>query len=75
LTNHSLPRLLGLAHRAQVSLIGPGTPLAPCLFAHGIATLAGFVLDRPDPAGEAIATGAGYGKLKEFGHRLTMRRG
>jgi len=74
LTNHSLPRLLALARRATVSLIGPGTPLAPCLFRHGIATLAGFVLDRPDPAAEAVAAGAGYGKLKAFGRRLTLRR-
>jgi uncharacterized protein len=74
LTNHSLPRLLALARRAEVSLIGPGTPLAPCLFRHGIATLAGFVLDRPDQAAEAVAAGAGYGKLKALGRRLTLRR-
>jgi uncharacterized protein (DUF4213/DUF364 family) len=74
LTNHSLPRLLDLARHATVSLIGPGTPLAPCLFAHGITTLAGFVLDRADEAGEQIAAGAGYGKLKDYGHRLTLRR-
>jgi uncharacterized protein (DUF4213/DUF364 family) len=75
LANHSLPRLLALARQAEISLIGPGTPLAPGLFRHGIATLAGFVLDRPDPAAEAIAAGAGYGKLKAFGRRLTIRRG
>jgi len=75
LTNHSLPRLLALARRAEVSLIGPGTPLAPCLFGFGLATLAGFVLERPDEAAEAIAAGAGYGKLKGFGRRLTLRRG
>jgi uncharacterized protein len=74
LTNHSLPRLLALAPQAAISLIGPGTPLAPCLFDHGIATLAGFVLDRPDAAAEMIAAGAGYGKLKGFGRRLTIRR-
>jgi uncharacterized protein (DUF4213/DUF364 family) len=75
LTNHTLPRLLALARRAEVSLIGPGTPLAPCLFEHGIATLAGFVVDDPVATGEAIAAGAGYGKLKAFGRRLTLRRG
>jgi uncharacterized protein (DUF4213/DUF364 family) len=74
LANHSLPRLLALARRAEVSLIGPGTPLAPGLFAHGIAVLAGFVLDQPDLAAEAVAGGAGYGKLKAFGRRLTLRR-
>ena len=73
LANRSLPRLLALARRADVSLIGPGTPLAPCLFAHGIATLAGFVLDQPDLAADAVAAGAGYGKLKAFGRRLTLR--
>jgi uncharacterized protein (DUF4213/DUF364 family) len=74
LANHSLPRLLALAPRAEVSLIGPGTPLAPLLFGHGIATLAGFVLEQPDRAAEAVAAGAGYGKLKDFGRRLTLRR-
>jgi uncharacterized protein (DUF4213/DUF364 family) len=74
LANHSLPRLLQLAPRAEISLIGPGTPLAPGLFGHGIAVLAGFVLDQPDAAAEAVAAGAGYGKLKAFGRRLTLRR-
>ncbi|MBI3513770.1 MAG: hypothetical protein HY060_06890 [Proteobacteria bacterium] len=74
LANHSLPRLLALARRAEVSLIGPGTPLAPTLFAHGITTLAGFVLDQPDRAADAVAAGAGYGQLKAFGRRLTLRR-
>jgi hypothetical protein len=74
LTNHSLPRLLASARRAEISLIGPGTPLAPCLFRHGIATLAGFVLERPDAATEAVAAGSGYGELKPLGRRLTLRR-
>jgi uncharacterized protein (DUF4213/DUF364 family) len=73
LSNHSLPRLLALAPRAAVSLIGPGTPLAPCLFGHSIAVLAGFVLDLPDPAAEAVARGDGAGKLRAFGRRLTLR--
>jgi uncharacterized protein len=74
LANHSLPRLLQLAPRAEISLIGPGTPLAPALFGYGIAVLAGFVLERPDQAAEAVAAGVGYGKLKAFGRRLTLRR-
>ena len=74
LANHSLPRLLALARRAEISVIGPGTPLAPALFAHGITTLAGFVLDQPDRAADAVAAGAGYGQLKAFGRRLTLRR-
>ena len=74
LANHSLPRLLALARRAEISLIGPGTPLAPCLFTHGIAVLAGFVLDQPDAATDAVAAGAGYGRLRAFGRRLTLRR-
>ncbi len=74
LSNHSLPRLLALAPRAAVSLIGPGTPLAPCLFDHGVAVLAGFVLDRPEQAAEAVARGDGAGKLRAFGRRLTLKR-
>lgn len=74
LANHSLPRLLALCPAAHVSLIGPGTPLSPVMFRHGVATLAGFVLDQPDRALEAVAAGAGYGALKGFGRRLTLRR-
>ena len=74
LGNHSLPRLLALAPRARVSLIGPGTPLAPRLFGHGIAVLAGFVLDQPEAAADAVARGDGAGKLKAFGRRLTLTR-
>jgi hypothetical protein len=74
LANQSLPRLLALAPQAAISLIGPGTPLAPRLFDHGIATLAGFVLEHPDPAIEAVVAGAGYGKLKACGRRVTVRR-
>ncbi|MBV8169792.1 MAG: hypothetical protein JO021_23605 [Alphaproteobacteria bacterium] len=74
LGNHSLPRLLALAPRARVSLIGPGTPLAACLFGHGIAVLAGFVLDRPEAAADAVARGDGAGQLKAFGRRLTLTR-
>ncbi len=75
LANHSLPRLLALAPRAEISLIGPGTPLAPALFTHGLAVLAGFVLDQPDRAADAVASGAGQRQLREFGRRLTLRRG
>lgn len=74
LSNHTLPHLLALAHRANVSLIGPGTPLAPCLFDHGLSVLAGFVLDQPEQAAEAVARGDGAGKLRAFGRRLTLKR-
>jgi uncharacterized protein (DUF4213/DUF364 family) len=74
LSNHSLPRLLVLARSARVSLIGPGTPLAPCLFGHGLTVLAGFVLDQPVAAAEAVARGDGVAKLKPFGRRLTLRK-
>jgi uncharacterized protein (DUF4213/DUF364 family) len=74
LSNHSLPHLLALARGASISLIGPGTPLAPCLFRHAIAVLAGFVLDQPEGAAEAVARGDGAAKLRAFGRRLTLKR-
>lgn len=45
LINKTLPRLLELAKNSKVVLVGPSTPFTPRLFAYGITTLAGSVVD------------------------------
>jgi len=44
LINKTLPRLLQLSRNAFVTLLGPSTPMAPCLFKYGIDMLAGTVV-------------------------------
>ncbi|AGL03095.1 DUF364 domain-containing protein [Desulfoscipio gibsoniae] len=44
LINKTLPRLLQLAGKSKVILVGPSTPLTPRLFAYGISALAGSVI-------------------------------
>ena len=41
-TNKSLPRLLQLAHNAEITLVGPSVPMAAVLFEFGIKTLSGL---------------------------------
>ncbi len=41
LINKTLPRLLELSRNAYVILVGPSTPMHPCLFKYGIDMLAG----------------------------------
>ncbi len=44
LVDKSLPRLLKLAHRAHVVIVGPSTPMAPVLFRFGVDDLSGLVI-------------------------------
>ncbi|MDR1607515.1 MAG: DUF364 domain-containing protein [Deltaproteobacteria bacterium] len=47
--NKTLPRLLELAEKAVVAVVGPSTPLTPLLFDYGISALAGLVAqDSPE---------------------------
>lgn len=39
-----MPRLLQLSQHAQISIVGPGTPLAPVLFDFGVHSLSGFII-------------------------------
>ncbi|MEG1549545.1 MAG: DUF364 domain-containing protein [Ruthenibacterium sp.] len=48
LINKTLPRLLELAKKAKIVLVGPSVPLAPCLFDFGVDALESFVLEQPE---------------------------
>ncbi|KAA5605667.1 DUF2478 domain-containing protein [Roseospira marina] len=74
--NGSLPGLLALTRPgAEVVLVGPGTPLSPLLFDHGITTLAGFVAEDPDGLARAVAEGAGARTLRRYGRDVVIRTG
>ena len=74
LANRTLPRLLRLSRHAHVALVGPGTPLTPRLFDHGIAQLSGFVATDPEGLVACVAEGGGGRAIKKFGRFVTLRR-
>jgi len=74
LANRSLPRLLTLAERARIVLVGPGAPLTPRLFDYGIEALAGVVVEDGDGLVRAVAAGAGARAIKRHCRSATLRR-
>lgn len=74
LPNRSLPGLLEKARGARVALVGPGTPLSPRLFDHGIEVLAGFVVEDVQGLARAVADGSPPEAFRPFGRRVALRR-
>jgi hypothetical protein len=72
--NATLPGLLApLRPGAEVTVVGPGTPLAPALFDHGVTMLAGLVVTDPDGLARAVAEGVGARGLRRFGRDVVLR--
>lgn len=74
LGNGSLAGILHLARGKRVILVGPGTPLAPALFACGVERLAGMVVDDPDAAARVVMEGGAVRALRPAGRNLTIAR-
>lgn len=74
LGNGSLAGLLALSAGRRVFLVGPGTPLAPALFALGIERLGGMVVDDADAAARVVMEGGAVRGLRAFGRNLTLAR-
>jgi uncharacterized protein len=55
---------------AKVMLLGPSTPLAPCLFELGIHVLSGSIVDRPENVFAVIRQAANFRQVKSQGVRL-----
>ncbi|MDA1311476.1 MAG: DUF364 domain-containing protein [Proteobacteria bacterium] len=72
-SNGSLAGLLRLADGADVSVVGPGTPLSPLLFDLGVKRLAGFVVSDPPALRQAIAEGAGVRQFRHFGRDVVLQ--
>ena len=72
--NGSLAGLLALARGKRVVLVGPGTPLAPALFACGVERLAGMVIDDPGVAAQVVMEGGAVRGLRPAGRNLTLVR-
>lgn len=69
LINKTLPRLLQLAKGAKVVLTGPSTPLTPLLYDHGIAMLAGLIVQDEAHVLRVLQEG-GQHQLFESGARM-----
>ncbi|MFH2038838.1 MAG: DUF364 domain-containing protein [Chloroflexota bacterium] len=69
--NGTMDGLLSLCSPdAYVIILGPGTPLSPLLFNHGIDMLCGSIVVRIDPVLDGIISGNGFQKIKPLGVRL-----
>ena len=72
LVNGSAERIIELAANARKAFVGPGTPLAPALFAVGIVCLAGLVIDDAARARNIIGEGGAVAALKTCGRYGTL---
>ena len=71
--NASLSGLLALAAGARVSLVGPGTPLAPSLLGrYGIHRLGGFIATDPAGLRRSVAEGAGVRQFRHQGRSVLL---
>ncbi len=73
LVNTTMPRLLELAVDATTVVVGPSTPLAPLLFAHGVDVLSGFVATDPEVLAESLG-GLSLSGMFAHGHRFEATR-
>lgn len=74
LINKTLPRLLELSKGARFILVGPTVPLSPLLFAFGIDTLAGLVIENQDQAWTTISEGGQHRLFKSGSRMVSIRR-
>lgn len=74
LANGTLPDLLAcLRPGAEVVMVGPGTPLTPALFDHGVTVLAGLVVEDADGLARTVQEGGGARHLKRHGRAVVLR--
>jgi uncharacterized protein (DUF4213/DUF364 family) len=74
LVDKTLPRLLDLSKNAKrITMVGPGTPLAPVLFDYGIGDLSGFIIKDNSRAFRIIA-GAEKVKIFTAGQKVAFKK-
>lgn len=74
IVNHTIDDLLGFAKNKKVALVGPGTPLTPALFEHGINVLSGMIVTDPDLAFRVAVEGGAVQALKKAGRYGTLTK-
>jgi len=74
LVDKTLPRLLELSKNAKrITIVGPGTPLAPVLFDYGVGELSGFII-KDNPRAFRIAAGAENVKMAVTGQKVAFKK-
>ncbi|WP_434510371.1 Rossmann-like domain-containing protein [Desulfitobacterium sp. AusDCA] len=73
-TNKTMPRLLELAQKAKVILVGPSVPISNLLFKYGVDYLASFVVLDPKLIWEAGQIGKKMDILKQGGQMVCIQR-
>jgi uncharacterized protein (DUF4213/DUF364 family) len=74
LLDKTLPRFLELSKNASsVTIVGPGTPLAPCLFEYGVDDLSGFIIKDNNRASQ-IAMGAENIRISIAGQKVSYKK-
>jgi uncharacterized protein (DUF4213/DUF364 family) len=68
----SLPRMLELSLKAQVTMVGPSTPIAPILFQYGINDFSSFIILNNDMAYDIIAGMDGH-RIYTTGQKVSFR--
>ena len=74
IVNHTIDDLLRFAKKKKVALVGPGTPLTPALFNHGINVLSGMIITNPDLAFRIVGEGGAVQALKKAGKYGTLTK-
>jgi uncharacterized protein len=72
LINKTLPRLLELSRNSYIVLVGPSTPLTPCLFKHGIDMLAGNTIIDGQRVWKAISEGDQHSFFNDGGRMVKV---
>ncbi len=72
IVNHTIDDLLGLARDKKIALVGPGTPLTPALFDHGINVLSGMIVTDPDLAFRIVGEVGTVQALKKASKYATL---
>ncbi|MBU2703485.1 protein of unknown function (DUF4213/DUF364 family) [Sporomusaceae bacterium BoRhaA] len=74
IVDKTLPRLLELSKNAKlITVVGPGTPLAPVLFNYGIGDLSGFII-KDNLRALRIAAGAEKLKIATAGQKVAFKK-
>lgn len=72
-TNKTMPRLLQLAGKAKVVLVGPSVPISPILYNYGVDLMAGFVILDSQSIFSAVREGQKMNIFKHGGQMVCIQ--